>query len=283
MKFTQLPLLSVFLITSTLACAQGSPVIVVQKYERTSSSIVVEGVANIIPPGTKMWATVISIDGKPLDRDRHTMKTVENVFVANDRSFKATIKRYGSLDAYSFPDGKYRIEFFAMFNQMWQTKEVALAAGIKLNNQGYEVSSEPSALPKSPDLPYDTILGERSRQLRAIRTIDIRRMAGEASEYKTKSIRIDILDINAAKNPVRSIPATDMLHREVSRKVGRLKPTEAVSLVCVGPFTNGFGYLANDLYFSGGTPNREFVTAFATTLSDLCRQQEDRFNSRNKH
>ncbi|MEQ6474945.1 hypothetical protein [Comamonas sp. wu1-DMT] len=142
MKFTQLPLLSVFLIASTLACAQGSPVIVVQKYERTSSSIVVEGVANIIPPGTKMWATVISIDGKPLDRDRHTMKTVENIFVANDRSFKATIKRYGSLDAYSFPDGKYRIEFFAMFNQMWQTKEVALAAGIKLNNQGYEVSSD---------------------------------------------------------------------------------------------------------------------------------------------
>lgn len=277
-------ILPAILLWGTVLSAQGNPVIVVKKSERTDSAIVVEGTANIVPPGTRMRITVTSINGKRVDDDRDTMKTIEDVYVANNGAFSGTIKRYGSLGGYSFPDGKYQLEFYADFNRAWQSVEVAKAAGVKLDELGRSgIDSEPRALPESTDLVLEaTIAGGKARHLRAIRTINIRRQLGGSSTYKTKSIRLEVNDVAATKNPVRAIPANDMLFREVAQKVGRLKPTEAVSLICVGDFQNGFGYLANDLYFLGGRPNRDFVTAFATPLSDLCRQQEDAFYKRQK-
>ena len=264
------------------ASSQENPVIQITKSGRTSSSIVVEGVARVIPPGTKMWVTVKSINGKPIDEDRDTIKSVEDVYVESDGTFKATIKRYGSLARYDFPDGKYRLEFFAGFARSWQSVDVAKAAGVTLDEQGRSDLGEPRALPRSSDLKPQTIGGTKVRNLQAFRTIEIRQGVGEVPAYMTKTIRLEIHDFTAKRNPVRTLAATNLLFREVPEKIGRLKSTEAVALVCIGPFQDGFGYLANDLYHSGGNVNRDFTTTFATTLSELCYQQEDSYNKRRR-
>lgn len=269
-------------LISSHASSQENPVIQIARFERTSSSIVVEGTARVVPPGTKMWVTVKSINGKVIDENRHTIKSVEDVYVASDGTFKAVIKRYGSLAGFDFPDGKYRLEFFAGFARSWQSVDVARAAGVTLDEQGRSDLGEPRALPHSSDLTPLTIGGAKVRYLQALRTIEIKQRAGEAPAYMTKTIRLEIHDFTANKNPVRTLAATNLLLREVPEKIGRLKSTEAVALICVGPFQNGFGYLANDLYHSGGNINRDFVTTFATTLSDLCHQQEDSYKNRRR-
>ena len=228
-----------------------------------------------------MWVTVKSINGKPID-DRDTIKSVEDVYISNDGTFKATIKRYGSLASYAFPDGRYQLEFFAGFARTWQSIDVAKAAGVKLDELGRSDLGEPRALPRSSDLTPRTIGGTKVRYLQALRTIEIRQPTGEEPAYKTKSIRLEIHDFTAQRNPVRTLNATNLLLREVPEKIGRLKSTEAVALVCVGPFQNGFGYIANDLFHSGGNANRDFKTTFATTLSELCHQQEDDYNKRRR-
>jgi len=264
------------------AFSQDNPIIQVTKSERTSSSIVVEGMARVIPPGTKMWVTVKSINGKPINEDRDTIKTVEDVYVARDGSFRATIKRYGSLDRYDFPDGKYRLEFFAGFARSWQSVDVAKAAGVTLDEQGRSDLGEPRSLPRSSDLKPQTIGGTKVRYLQAFRTIEIRQGIGEATAYMTKTIRLEIHDFTAKRNPVRTLAATNLLLREVPEKIGRLKSTETVALVCIGPFQNGFGYIGTDLYYSDGKVNRDFTTTFATTLTELCYQQEDSYNKRRR-
>jgi hypothetical protein len=271
-----------FALMFSHASSQENPVIQITKSGRTSSSIVVEGVARVIPPGTKMWVTVKSINGKPIDEDRDTIKSVEDVYVESDGTFRATIKRYGSLARYDFPDGKYRLEFFAGFARSWQSVDVAKAAGVTLDEQGRSDLGEPRALPRSSDLKPQTIGGTKVRNLQALRTIEIRQGIGEVPAYMTKTIRLEIHDFTAKRNPVRTLAATNLLFREVPEKIGRLKSTEAVALVCIGPFQNGFGYLANDLYHSGGNVNRDFTTTFATTLSELCYQQEDSYNKRRR-
>jgi hypothetical protein len=271
-----------FALISSHASSQENPVIQIATFERTSSSIVVEGTARVVPPGTKMWVTVKSINGKAIDEDRDTIKSVEDVYVASDGTFKATIKRYGSLARYDFPDGKYRLEFFAGFARTWQSVDVARAAGVTLDEQGRSDLGEPRALPRSSDLTPRIIGGTKVRYLQALRTIEIKQRAGETQAYMTKTIRLEIHDFTSKRNPVRTLAATTMLFREVPEKIGRLKSTEAVALICVGPFQNGFGYLANDLYHSGGNVNRDFTTTFATTLSELCHQQEDSYNKRRR-
>jgi hypothetical protein len=271
-----------FVLISSHASSQVNPVIQITKSERTSSSIVVEGVAAVIPSGTKMRVTVKSINGKPVDENRDTIKSVEDVYVASDGTFSATIKRYGSLARHDFPEGKYQLEFFAGFARSWQSVDVAKAAGVTLDEQGRSDLGEPRALPRSSDLRPQTIGGAKVRYLQALRTIEIRQRTGEAPAYMTKTIRLEIHDFTAKRNPVRALAATNLLFREVPEKVGRLKSTEAVALVCIGPFQNGFGYLANDLYHSGGNINRDFSTTFATTLSELCYQQEDSYNKRKR-
>ena len=271
-----------FALISSYASSQENPVIQIARVERTSSSIEVEGTARIVPPGTKMWVIVKSINGKVLDNRRDIVRSVEDVYVASDGTFKATIKRYGSLTSYDFPDGKYRLEFFAGFARAWQSVDVARAAGVTLDDQGRSDLGEPTALPRSADLTPQTVGGTKVRYLQALRTIEIKQRAGQAPAYMTKTIRLEIHDFTAKRNPVRKLAATNLLFREVPEKVGRLKSTEAVALICVGPFQNGFGYLANDLYHSGGKVNRDFTTTFATTLSELCHQQEDSHNKRKR-
>lgn len=272
----------VFLFVYNISVAQDNNVIQIQKYEQSDSAIIVSGVAKIIPVGTKMWVLVKSINGKPIDEHRNVIKSVEDVIIANDRTFKATIQRYGSLNRYDFPEGKYKLEFYACFNRAWQSLEVAKDAGVKLDNQGRSDGGDPKALLPSPDLQYDTFIGQKVRVLRAFRTIDIKKRSDEKFTYRTKKIRLEINDSNSINNPVRTIPATDLLFREVRKKIGRLKPTQAVALVCVGSFHNGFGFLANDIYLFGGEQNPSFKINFSTTLAELCYQQEDDYNKSRK-
>ena len=267
---------------SSIAFAQDAQVIQIKTYERTESAIVVEGVANIIPIGTKMWVTVTSINGKQVDESRNTIKTIEDVLILPDRSFKATIKRYGSLTSYPFPDGKYRLVFYAGFNRAWQSIDVARTAGVSLDEQGRSDFGEPHKLPKSPDLVTEAMGSERARFLKARRTIDIHPRADESSRFRTKSIRLEVHDVSVLRNPIRTLSGTDLLVREVPQKVGRLTGTQAVSLVCVGAFGNGFGYLADDLIRSSGRYNSTFTINFATTLFDVCHQQEEAFERRKR-
>ena len=273
---------TVLTLLSSFASAQADSVIEIKKHERTPSSIVIEGAAKIVPPGTKMWVTVKSINGRPVNEDRDTIKSVGDVFVEKDGTFTATIQRYGSLSGYAFPDGNYRLEFYAGFDRAWQSLEVARAAGVAMNAQGQSESGEPRTLPKSPDLVREDVFGERVRVLRAFRTISIRPGTGLTSQYKTRSARLEVVDIVAAKNPVRTIPATDLLVREVAGKVGRLTRNQAISVVCVGDFKNGFGLIADDLAFAGGGMNPAYKTNYSTKIFDICHQQEDALSSRKR-
>ena len=262
--------------------AQTNPVIEIKRYEITDSSIIIEGVARVVPANTKMAITVQRINGKSIEA-RHTIKTVEGVFIESDGSFAATLKRYGSLNGFDFPPGKYQLEFYAGFSRAWQTMEVAKKAGVRLDEQGHSDLGEPRLLPKSSDLVAQNFGGEKIRFLRAIRTITVQAANAATSAYKTKSIKLEIHDYKASNNPVRTVSATELLFREVAGKVGRLKSTEAVALVCVGDVKNGFGYIADDLYFSGGNFNNRFtVVNNATTLAELCHQQEEGLSRKQK-
>lgn len=269
-----------FLFVSTQVFSKDARIIEIDGFERTSSSIIVWGRVGHIPPGTKMWITVKSIDGKPINENRDTIKTMHDVYVSQDNKFQATIKRFGSLDRYDFPDGKYGLEFFAGFSLSWQSVEVAKAVGVVINEDGQYSLGEPAALPRSPDLKLREFGGSKVRFLQASRTIDIKKRKDDVPKYLTKSIKIEIHDLNAKKNPVRTMPATRLLHREVIGKIGRIQPSESVVLVCMGPYKNGSDYLAKDIYYSGGRPNKDFVVTYAATLLELCYQQEDDYNKK---
>jgi hypothetical protein len=152
--------------------AEDRPIIEIKRFERTNSSIVVEGSASVVPPGTKMRVAVQRIDDKSIGQ-RHIIKTVDDVVVGSDGAFIATLKRHGSLSGFDFPNGKYELEFYAGFTRAWQTIEVAQKAGVKLDEQGRSDSGEPHALPTSSDLIFQTVGVEKVRFLRAIRIIDV--------------------------------------------------------------------------------------------------------------
>lgn len=100
------------------------------------------------------------------------------------------------------------------------------------------------------------------------------------SSYQTKNIILELHDYKADKNPVRSIKANKLLVREVAKKVGKVKSTVAIALICEGDASNDF-YSADDLYSSnGGRLNNRFIVSEATTLMDLCHQREDAITSR---
>jgi hypothetical protein len=186
------------------AIALDNPVIFIDKFDRTNSSIVVQGVAKVVPPGTKMWVTVRRYNGKPM-ADRIPIKTVDDTFTASDGTFVATLKKYGSLDRFDFPDGKYELEFYAGFNRAWQTIEVAKRAGVKLDDQGRSDLGEPRSLPKSSDLVAEDFAGEKVRLLRAIRTIDVKsgRSSFKAVATQMRDPRADI-DLTGARAWLRA-------------------------------------------------------------------------------
>lgn len=261
--------------------AQTNPIIEIKRFEITDSSIIIEGVSRLVPANTKMVITVQRINGKSIEA-RHTIKTVEGVFIESDGTFAATLKRYGSLNGFDFPMGKYQLEFYAGFSRAWQTIEVAKKAGVRLDEQGRSDLGEPHSLPKSSDLVAQNFGGEKVRFLQAIRTIEVQTANAAIPAYKTKSIKLEIHDYKASKNPVRTVSATELLLREVAGKIGRLTSTEAVALVCVGDVKNGLGYIADDLYFPGGKFNNRFTVNNATTLAELCHQQENDLSRKQK-
>lgn len=258
-------------LTAGGAHAQVNPIIEIKTFEKNDTAIIVEGIARVIPPHTKIRVSVQRINGKVLD-DRHIIQTVEDVFTGADGNFTAELKRFGSLNGYDYPAGKYQLEFFAGFNRAWQTIEVAKKVGVKLDEQGRSDLGEPHMLPKSSDL-VTGVMGVRN--LKATRIITLPAAVTKFSAYKTKNVRLEIHDFNAKNNPVRTYNGTGLLVQEVTGKVGRLSRSEGVALVCVGAFKNGFGYLASDLYRSGGDLNMEFTINNGTTLTEVCHQQED--------
>lgn len=263
--------MSAFFVSGTVH-ALTNPIIQITNVERTESAIVVEGNATILPPGTEFWVEVKSINGRPLG-NRHVIKTTGKASTDTNGHFVATLQRFGSLDRFDFPRGAYTLEFFAGFGASWQSPTVARAAGVVFGRQGFS-DSEPHALPQSSDLVLNSGGVEKVRFLRASRTVNIQ--AGlSTSGYQTKQIRLEIIDPSSTKNPVRSINATGALVREVPSKVGRVPRGQAVALVCVGDIQHSAGYVVNDLYSSDGNLNRDFKANFATTLLELCHQQED--------
>ena len=175
-----------FAFCASQAIALENPVIFIENFDRTNSSIVVQGVAKILPPGTKMSVSVRRYNGQPM-ADRLPIKTVDGTITANNGTFVATLKKYGSLNRFDFPDGKYELEFYASFNRVRQTVEVAKRAGVKLDDQGRSDFGEPHSLPKSSDLVAEDFLGENVRVLRAIRTIDLK---SEHSSFKTTATQM---------------------------------------------------------------------------------------------
>lgn len=266
-------LISILLIVLSIGNlhAQLNSIIEIKRVEKTDSSIIIEGITHLIPSNTKINVSVQQINGKILD-ERHIIETVEDVFTTANGSFIAELKRFGSLNGYDYPAGKYQLRFFANFNRTWQTIEVAQKVGVKLDEQGRSDLGEPHFLPKSTDL-VTGLMGVRN--LRAIRTITIPASVTKFSTYKTKIIRIEIHDSNAKYNPIRTYKGTDLLVQEVKQKIGHLKLSQGVSIMCIGDFKNGFGYLASDLYHSGGGLNMAFVINNGTTLAEVCHQQED--------
>ena len=204
-EMTRLFIPLLLILAANISQAQENPVIHIDKFERTKSAIVISGVAKVIPPGTKMWVTVLRFNGKFIE-EGHTIKTLEDVFTRSDGSFVAALKRLGSLDRFDFPDGKYELEFFGAFNRAWQTVEVARKAGVKLDDQGRSDVGEPHALPLSSDLPVEkSFTGEKVRHLKAIRTINFGPTGSSTKASNTTMSDIDTdVDIGKARAWLRS-------------------------------------------------------------------------------
>ncbi len=77
--------------------AQTNQIIEIKRVEKTDSAIVIEGIAKVIPAGTVIKVSVLGINGKPLDDDKHTIRTVDEVVVRSDGTFTAKLQRSGSL------------------------------------------------------------------------------------------------------------------------------------------------------------------------------------------
>lgn len=256
-------------LAAGLTPGMARTVISVESVERTPTSIVIRGKAEVVPTGTKFRASVVAINSKPLG-NRHIIATPELATVGEDRRFEAVLQRYGSLEGFDFPKGKYTVHFYAPLHTGVQSEAVARAAGVTVVG-GIIHDAEPKALPKSADLTG------RPRMLDTNRTI----MVGDLSQAaiasasrrgKTRSIALEIHDVSAARNPIRKILATDLLFREVPAKVGKVTGSQAVVLACEGP--GPAGYIANDLYRPGGRLNTELKTDFATTLREICDEME---------
>jgi hypothetical protein len=60
----------IIFFTTLLSHAAENPIIEIEGFERTTNAIIVWGNVNHIPPGTKMWISVTSINGKPVNEQR---------------------------------------------------------------------------------------------------------------------------------------------------------------------------------------------------------------------
>lgn len=264
---------------------QASPIIKIEKFERTDSALVIYGQAKTLPIGTKIWATVIKVNSKKLSR--YQVIEDKDVQVEQNGSFKAVLKRFKDEKRYNLPDGAYEVEFSAQFNRAWQSIEVAKSVGVELDNQGRSVNAEPRLLPKSSDLVYQPDLsGKKVRVLQAKRTLKINSKVDArdpAMALKTKKIRVEVNDNNSMKNPVKSFDGTSLSADQAASKAGALGRNKSLSVLCYGDFNDGRGYryIADDLVSSVGAWNREYSVNRYTMLMDVCAMQEENFASRN--
>ncbi len=248
-------------LSATKAIAADNPVIFIEKSDRTDSSIVVRGITKIIPSGTNMSVMVVRYNGAPIT-DKLPIKTVGNSITANDGTFVATLKKYGSRDRFDFPDGEYELEFFAVFNRVWQSIDVLKRAGVKLDNQGRSgIAPEPHSLAKSSDLVAESSFGEMGRSLRTRRTISV---SSANSSFKTavKSMRDPRLDIDlvgarvwllAAENEMKKARAlmsnsqTDAMIGTQSRRIQSIKD-QGLSIFPMNPNWNECRAVAADMW-----------------------------------
>ena len=94
----------------------------------------------------------------------------------------------------------------------------------------------------------------------------------EAAEYHTRKALIEVLDVKAERNPIKSVRADTWKVLEVK---GRIKPRHGqdVVVVCEGDFPAGI--IADNLFRPNGEFNKDFIITVSTTVRDICNQQED--------
>ena len=90
-----------------------------------------------------MWVTIESINGANISEKDGTFKSINDVYVLKDGTFKTVIKKYGDLDYYPFPKGIYKLQFYAGFSRAWQSVEVAKLAGVEMDSSGRSDTGEP--------------------------------------------------------------------------------------------------------------------------------------------
>jgi hypothetical protein len=281
MKFSRLLFMLALFVQAASALAASA--IEIDKVERTNAGITIYGTSSILPPGTKLWATVGRFNGKKIG-DALVLED-RKILITPGRKFVANLTRNNQSTAYPPALGKYQVEFYAAFNRAWQEVAILKAVGAKLDEQGRAIDSEPRSLPASSDLATEDILGSRVRVLKTRRTIELKDTDSvRTSELSTKKIMVEIHDVNAAYNPVRAFDATKLSVNEAIKKAGRVGNGRAVSVLCYGDFKDGLGqrYVADDLIFSDGRKNRAFKINDYASMMDVCMTQEASYNSRRR-
>jgi len=196
-------LLFTFLFFVQAASAVAAPAIEIDKVERTNAGITIYGTSPILPPGTKLWATVIRFNGKKVG-EAQVLKDA-NILISPGKKFVANLARNNQSDASPPSLGRYQVEFYAVFNRAWQEVAVLKAVGAKVDDQGRAIDSEPRSLPGSSDLVKEDVFGSRVRVLNTRRTIDLKQANSVAtSEPGTRKIMVEINDLTASNNPVRA-------------------------------------------------------------------------------
>lgn len=119
----------------------------------------------------------------------------------------------------------------------------------------------------------DRYIGAAFVVLMAIHSQDL-----QAAEYHTDKVLVEIHDMRAERNPVKSVRADKL---KVSEIIGKIRPIkgQAIAVVCEGRFP--LGMIANDLYRSNGKLNSEFQISALTTVRDICNQMEDAMRIKN--
>lgn len=275
------------LLTITLfaqsAVSLAATAIEIEKVERTNAGITIYGASPILPPGTKLWATVTKFNGKKVG-DATVLQDTK-VLITPGKKFVAKLSRNNQSTSYPPELGKYQVEFYAIFNRAWQEVPVLKAVGAKLDGQGRAIDSEPRSLPSSSDLIKEDIFGEKVRVLSTRRTIDLKNANSVGtSELSTKKIIVEIYDVNSAENPIRTFDATKLSVNEAIKKAGRVGKGRAMSVLCNGDFKDGLGqrYLADDLIYPDGSVNPAFKVNDYASMMDVCINQEASYNSRRR-
>lgn len=102
--------------------------------------------------------------------------------------------------------------------------------------------------------------------------------AAYAVQYNTKKALIEVNDVKAHTNPVKSVRADSWRAVDVKNKI-KPRSGQDIAVVCEGNFPAGI--IASDLFRPNGDFNRDFKVTPSTTVLDICNQQEDIMRIRN--